>query len=65
MKDLVDRLTDIAGRMDGIGRDIAKEGKVYREEMEDRERKGLTGKAAVEHYNAWMEAAGMPHLKVK
>lgn len=65
MEDLLNSLTEIAGKMDKIGRDMAAEAKAHREEMADRERKGLTGAAAVEHYNAWMEAAGMPHLKVK
>lgn len=59
MEDLLNSLTEIAGKMNKIGRDMAAEAKAHRE------RKGLTGAAAVEHYNAWMEAAGMPHLKVK
>lgn len=65
MENLINGLTDIAGKMDKINRDMAAEEKTWRAEMADRERKGLTGDAAIEHYNAWMEAAGMPHLKVK
>lgn len=27
--------------------------------------KGITGDAAVQHYNEWMDKAGMSHLKTK
>ena len=29
-----------------------------------RKRQGLTGDAAVKHYNEWMDRHGMSHLKV-
>ncbi|WP_223177179.1 hypothetical protein [Prevotella rectalis] len=45
--------------------DINKEGQVYQAELEDRLAKGLTGDAAIGHYNEWMETAGMSYLKVE
>ena len=39
--------------------------KVWDEELKDRLAKGITGDAAVQHYNEWMDKAGMSHLKAK
>ena len=57
-------LKEMAEKFDKINREMAAEEKTFAEEIADRERKGLKGAAAIEHFNAWMEAAGLPHLKV-
>ena len=48
-----------------LGKTIRNEGKVYREELEERQRLGLQGDAAIKHYNEWMQRNGMEHLMVK
>lgn len=48
-----------------LGQTIRHEGQIYREELEDRQRLGLTGDAAIKHYNEWMQRNGMSHLMVK
>lgn len=63
-KDILSRLEDINDRLEKINRDIIAEEKVWSEELTDRKRLGLTGDAAVKHYNDWMELHGMSHLKV-
>lgn len=44
---------------------IRREGNVYKAELEERLRLGLTGQAAIDHYNEWMRRYGMNHLIVK
>ena len=65
MKQTVDRLQEIESQMETIGEDIRKEGQVYRAELEERQRLGLHGEAAIKHYNEWMKKYGMEHLMVK
>lgn len=48
-----------------IGKTIRNEGKVYQAELEERQRLGLQGDAAIKHYNEWMQRNGMEHLMVK
>lgn len=48
-----------------MGKQIRNEATVARQELADRQRKGLTGDAAIAHYNEWMQRYGMEHLKVK
>ena len=48
-----------------MGKQIKNEAAVARQEMDDRLRKGLTGDAAIAHYNEWMQRYGMEHLMVK
>ena len=48
-----------------MGVQIKNEGAVARQELADRQRKGLTGDAAIAHYNEWMKRYGMEHLMVK
>lgn len=57
-------LENIADKLDTINDQIKNEERVWAEELSDRQRLGLTGDAAIEHYNAWMERVGMEHLKV-
>lgn len=48
-----------------IGDTMARESKVYELELQDRQRLGLHGDAAVQHYNDFMDRYNMAHLKVK
>ena len=48
-----------------MGKQIKNEAAVTRQELDDRQRKGLTGDAAIAHYNEWMQRYGMEHLMVK
>lgn len=65
MKQTVDRLQEVESQMETIGENIRKEGQVYRAELEERQRLGLHGEAAIKHYNEWMKKYGMEHLMVK
>ena len=65
MKQTVDRLQEIESQMEAIGENIRKEEQVYRAELEERQRLGLHGEAAIKHYNKWMKKYGMEHLMVK
>lgn len=65
MKQTVDRLQEIESQMEAIGENIRKEEQVYRAELEERQRLGLHGEAAIKHYNEWMKKYGMEHLMVK
>ena len=64
-KDILTQLQQISNQLDCIGRDMREEERVYAAELEDRLAKGITGDAAVQHYNEWMDKAGMSHLKTK
>ena len=48
-----------------MGKQIRNEAAVARKELADRQRKGLTGDAAIAHYNEWMQRYGMEHLMVR
>ena len=48
-----------------MGKQIRNEAAVARQELADRQRKGLTGDAAIAHYNEWMKSYGMEYLMVK
>ena len=48
-----------------MGKQIRNEATVARQELADRQRKGLTGDAAIAHYNEWMQRYGMEHLMVR
>lgn len=65
MKQTVERLQKIENQMEAIGENIRKEGQVYRAELEERQRLGLHGEAAIKHYNEWMKRHNMSHLMVK
>ena len=64
MKDILKELEDIAAKLDTIKTQMNDEERVWAEELADRKRQGLTGDAAVKHYNEWMDRHGMSHLKV-
>lgn len=63
--DILTQLQRISNQLDCIGRDMREEERVYAAELEDRLAKGITGDAAVQHYNEWMIKAGMEHLITK
>lgn len=63
--DILTQLQQISNQLDCIGRNMREEERVYAAELEDRLAKGITGDAAVKHYNEWMDKAGMPYLKTK
>ena len=65
MEDVLTTLKGYLQQLNDIGDDIRRESEAYQAEREERERLGLTGDAAIKHYNDWMERAGMPELKVK
>lgn len=65
MEEILSSLHRIADDLENIGRNMRREEQVYRSELTDRLAKGLTGEDAIKHYNDWMDAAGMPHLKAK
>ena len=47
-----------------LGEKMRLEGGFYRAELAERQRLGLTGEAAVKHYNDYMDKHGMSYLKV-
>ena len=65
MKQTVDRLQKLENQMETIGENIRREGQVYQAELEERQRLGLHGEAAIKHYNEWMKRYNMEHLMVK
>ena len=58
------KLKDISNSLDSLNRELSKEEKVWAEELAARKRKGLTGDAAITHYNEWMNRHGMGHLLI-
>lgn len=56
------KLQQIASDLERINRDLYNESDVWDAELRDRQAKHLEEEAAIEHYNAWMQAAGMEHL---
>ena len=64
MKDVLKKLEDITDKFDALNDQMNDEERVWAEELAERRRQGLTGDAAVKHYNEWMDRHGMGHLKV-
>ena len=63
-KEVLKELKGIAKKLEDLNVQMNYEAKVYAAEREERERLGLTGDAAIEHYNEWMKRHGMEHLIV-
>ena len=59
------RLKTIEKKIFDIGQQIRLESNLYSEELEERQRLGLHGDAAIRHYNEWMKRHGMEHLMVE
>ena len=55
----------IEASLHSMGMQMRREATVARQELADRQRKGLTGDAAIAHYNEWMQRYGMEHLMVR
>ena len=64
-KDILTQLQRISDNLGQTGKDLREMEKVWDEELKDRLAKGITGDAAVQHYNEWTDRAGMSHLKAK
>lgn len=65
MKQVLNTLKRIEQDAESIGKAIRNESQVYQAELEERQRLGLHGDAAIKHYNEWMQRNGMVHLMVK
>ena len=63
--DIRERLIVIEQTCRSMSMQMRKEVAVVRLELADRQRKGLTGDAAIAHYNEWMQRFGMDYLMVK
>ena len=62
---ILKNLKDILKQLNDLNAQMNKEAKVFAAEQEERERLGLTGDAAVEHYIEWMKRHGMERLMVR
>ena len=66
---IMDKTLDTLKRIEqdtiNLGEIIREEGRVARAELEERQRLGLHGDAAISHYNEWMKRHGMEHLMVE
>ena len=62
---LLDKLTVLEKWGRSMGMQMRKETAVARQELADRQRKGLTGDAAITHYNEWMQRYGIEHLMIR
>ena len=65
MKQVLNTLKRIEHDANEMGKTIRNEGRIYRAELEERQRMGLHGDAAIKHYNEWMQRYGMEPLMVK
>lgn len=65
MEDTLSRLKTIEKKIFDIGQQIRLESNLYSAELEERQRLGLHGDAAIRHYNEWMKRHGMKHLMVE
>ena len=64
MEKALRKLDDLLNEAVLLDDKIRHEGAVYRAELEERQSLGLTGDAAVKHYNDYMDKYGMSYLKV-
>lgn len=62
---IISELKKIEQRSLELNKQINEEGRVYAAELRDRQAKNLTGDAAIQHYNEWMQRNGMEHLMLK
>lgn len=64
MSNFLKDLSQIEARLAEVCDRMKHEEAIMKAEFEDRQRLGLHGDAAIEHYNRWMEDYGLPDLKV-
>ena len=62
MKETIDTLKRIEQDTFNLGDIIREEGRVARAELEERQRLGLHGEAALRHYNNFMKRHGIPEI---
>lgn len=65
LEHICDELQGISARLDAINVRMFRETQVMEAELNERRAKGLTGRAAIIHYNEYMRAHGLLHLIVK
>ena len=65
MANVLSQLRNLLSKVEDVGNTMRHEAAVYRAELEERKRLGLTGEAAVNHYNDYMDKFGMSYLKVQ
>lgn len=63
--DFLTNLIVIESKVRSMGMQMRREAAVAHQELADRQHKGLTGDAAIAHYNEWMQRYGMEHLMVR
>lgn len=63
--DILTQLQRISNNLEQTGKDLREMEKVWAAELKDRLAKGITGDAAVQHYNEWMDKAGDATLESK
>lgn len=63
--DTLKKLKGIEKRLEEIGKQMQREEREFSREQAARERKGLTGKEAIRHYNEWMRKAGLEYLVIE
>jgi hypothetical protein len=61
----IKKLSTIEQDLRSMELQMEKEAAVASQELADRQQKGLTGDAAIAHYNEWMKSYGMEYLMVK
>lgn len=64
MKNLLENLKHIEQDVIALSSSIRNEERIYKQELEERQRLQLHGDAAINHYNEWMKRHHMEHLCV-
>lgn len=59
-----DQLKQLFQKSESISEQMHKETEIYKQELEERLRLGLTGDAAIQHYNDFMHQHNMDYLTV-
>ena len=65
LQQICEDLQSISARLDALNLRMCKEEQVCAAELNERRAKGLTGRAAIIHYNEYMRAHGLNHLIIK
>lgn len=65
LKGIIEQVKDIARSLDKLSENMKAEARVYGEELAERQRLGLKGEAAVNHYNDYMRRHNMEHLCIE
>lgn len=65
MEDLVKKLSEICGSCVRLSDVIRYENQVFSAELEERNRLGLHGDDAIQHFNEWMVKFGLNHMVVQ